>query len=334
MIVTGGAGYIGSHTCKALAQAGFEPVCVDNLSRGHRWAVKWGPFEQANICDGDRIRKIIDHYEPCGVIHFAAFAYVGESVKDPLLYYQNNVGGSVTLLAALQYSGNLPVVFSSSCAVYGVPSKVPIDESASRDPVSPYGQTKLVVEQILENCETAFGHRSVALRYFNAAGADAAAEIGEAHDPEPHLIPLALAAAAGHAPPLSIFGRDYPTADGTAVRDYIHVSDLARAHIAALRYLLAGGRRTALNLGTGAGHSVLEVLKSVERVTGMKVPTLDADRRAGDPPVLVANVAKAKEVLNFSADLSNDIDTIISSAWEWMKVGDKGVAQRCQRNTA
>jgi len=319
ILVTGGAGYIGSHTCKALAQAGYEPIVVDNLSRGFEWAVKWGPFEQADISDGARLAEIIEQYKPVAAVHFAAFAYVGESAEDPLLYYKNNVGGSLSLINALQDAGNLPLVFSSTCAVYGIPEVVPIEETAPFDPVNVYGRTKLMVEEILRDCDAYCGMRSVALRYFNAAGADADGEIGEAHDPESHLIPLALAAASRDGSTLSIFGDDYPTPDGTPIRDYIHVDDLARAHVAALKYLIEGGTSTALNLGTGSGYSVLDILQSVERVTGKPVPAVNAPRRIGDPPSLVANAQKATKLLGLSMESSKDIDAIIGSAWNWMK---------------
>ncbi len=319
VLVTGGAGYIGSHACKALSQAGFEPVTIDNLSRGFKEAVKWGPLEVADVGDEEHLQAIVEKYKPRAAMHFAAFAYVGESVENPPLYYRNNVGGSRSLIKALQAGGNLPLVFSSTCAVYGEPNQVPISETAIKDPINPYGRTKLLVEQMLMEAESATGLRSVSLRYFNAAGADPDGEIGESHNPETHLIPLALEAAAGARPPLQVFGTDYPTPDGTAVRDYIHVADLAEAHVQALNYLLDGRPRTALNLGSEKGFSVREVLHSVERVTGRPVPAADIERRAGDPPRLVANSDRARSVIGFNPHRSADLDHIIATAWVWMQ---------------
>jgi UDP-arabinose 4-epimerase len=318
VLVTGGAGYIGSHTCKALAKAGFTPLTVDNLSTGNREAIKWGPFLQMDIRDGDALSKAFSEWRPQIVLHFAAKAYVGESVHAPQEYYDNNVCGTHTLLTAMKASNIPSIVFSSSCATYGIHQHMPIREDAPQAPINPYGFTKLVVERELQDFSTAYGLRSVILRYFNAAGCDQDGELGENHEPETHLIPLAIRAALGVGPPLKLFGTDYDTPDGTAVRDYVHVADLANAHVRAAEYLLSGAATTAVNLGTGRGHSVREILTAVETETGRKVPIEINERRKGDPPVLVANPAKAAEVLNWTAD-SSDLRNIISSAVKWSK---------------
>jgi len=316
ILVTGGAGFIGSHTCKALAGRGHTPVAYDNLSRGHEWAVKWGPLERGDIADGARLREVLDRYRPAAVMHFAAFAYVGESVADPLLYYRNNVGGSQALLAAVLAYGGLPVVFSSTCATYGLPQRLPLSEDHPQAPINPYGFTKLTVERMLADLDAAAGLRSVALRYFNAAGADPDTEIGEAHAPETHLIPLVLAAArSGGA--VDVYGTDYDTPDGTCVRDYVHVADLADAHVRALDYLLAGGRSVALNLANARGHSVREVIAAAEAVTGRPVRTRVAGRRPGDPPVLIGDASRARELLGWSPARS-DLRVQLTDAWRWM----------------
>lgn len=316
VLVTGGAGYVGAHGCKALAAAGYRPVVLDNLVYGHEQAVQWGPFERGDIADRGRLDEVLETYRPSAVMHFAAFAYVGESVGDPGKYYRNNVGGTLTLLEAMRDHGIDKLVFSSTCATYGEPQAVPITEDEPQTPINPYGMSKLMVEQMLADFARAHGLRSTPLRYFNAAGASPDGEIGEAHDPETHLIPLALAAAAGQGPELTVFGDDYPTPDGTCIRDYIHVSDLADAHVRALHYLEEGGPSRAFNLGTGAGVSVREILDSVERVTGRAVPCRTGPRRPGDPPVLVADASRAKRDLGWQPRLS-DIDTIIATAWKW-----------------
>ncbi len=318
VLVTGGAGYIGSHTCKALAAAGYTPVTFDNLSYGHSHAVKWGPLEQGDLLDQTRIADVLVHYKPVAVIHFAAFALVGESVAHPGMYYANNVGGTLNLLEAMTATGLDKIVFSSTCATYGIPDSVPIDEDMVQNPVNPYGRTKWVVEGMLREFETAHGLRHVALRYFNACGADRGGEIGEEHEPETHLIPRILMGLSETGPALTVFGQDYPTPDGTCIRDYIHVEDLATAHVKALDYLLAGGQSTQLNLGTGEGYSVMQIIHAVERVTGLKVPYSVGPRRAGDPPILVAKTHKAKAVLGFETAQS-DLDTIISTAWNFMR---------------
>jgi UDP-arabinose 4-epimerase len=316
VLVTGGAGYIGSHACKALAQAGYVPVTYDNLSRGHRHAVRWGPLVEGEIADRAVVAAALKAHQVSSVMHFAAFAYVGESGTDPALYYRNNVIGTLALLDAMREAGVDRIVFSSTCATYGLPEKMPIAETTPQRPVNPYGETKLAIERVLHWYGQAYGLRSVALRYFNASGCDRGGEIGEEHDPETHLIPLVLRAALGAGHPVSIFGSDYPTPDGTAIRDYIHVEDLASAHLRAIRYLADGGASTALNLATGRGYSVREIIAAVAQAAGREVPHLEAPRRAGDPPALVADPSLAKSVLGWQAECS-DLDTIIRTALAW-----------------
>ena len=316
VLVTGGAGYIGSHTCKALAAAGYLPVTLDSLVYGHEWAVRWGPLEHGDLADRALVEKLLHRHRIEAVLHFAAFAYVGESMSAPAKYFRNNVINSLGLLEALQAQGVRHVVFSSTCATYGVPENVPIDEAQPQRPVNPYGESKLFVERALHWHAAAHALGFVALRYFNAAGADPEGEIGEDHDPESHLIPLAIDAALGRGPALKIFGTDYATADGTAVRDYIHVSDLAAAHVTALDHLRRGGSSMALNLGTGEGHSVREVVAAVERATGSRVPFEEAPRRPGDPPALIAAPARARQVLGWQPQHS-DLDTIVTTAARW-----------------
>lgn len=318
VIVTGGAGYIGSHAAKALAAAGYSPVVVDNLSRGYEWAVKWGPLERLSLEDRDSIERIFRKWNPVAVIHFAAYAYVGESVGDPYLYYRNNVAGTLSLLEAMRATGCDKIVFSSTCATYGVPEEIPIVETTPQRPVNPYGASKLMVERILQDADTGYGLKSVALRYFNAAGADPEGEIGEAHDPETHLIPLALAAADGSGDALKVFGDDYDTPDGSCIRDYIHVADLASAHVLALRRLLDGGESSVYNLGTEHGRSVFKVIKTVNEATGRDVPFSVAPRRAGDPPALVASAEKARSELGWRPTRS-DLGDQIADAWRWFK---------------
>jgi len=313
ILVTGGAGYIGSHTAKLLSSGGIEPVVYDNLSTGNRSAVRWGPFVHGDILDTTRLARMIAHYEPVAVIHFAACAYVGESVEDPAKYYRNNVAGTQSLLDACLQSGLGRIIFSSSCATYGVPQRLPIGEDTPQDPINPYGRTKLIGEHMLRDYATAYGLRYVALRYFNACGADPEGEIGEWHDPETHLIPRALMAAAGTIPHLDVFGDDYDTADGTCVRDYIHVCDLARAHILAYKHLAAGGDNLAVNVGTGHGSSIREILAAIGRVTGREVPVRMQPRRAGDPPALYADPGLARSLLDF-ASRHSDLDTVVRTA--------------------
>ena len=316
VLVTGGAGYIGSHTCKALAQAGFTPVTYDSLVYGHEWAVKWGPFEHGDILDGERLREVLQRFQPLAVIHFAAFAYVGESVADPAKYYRNNVVGTLSLLEAMRETGVGSIVFSSTCATYGIPDTVPITEDEPQKPINPYGTSKLMVEQILADYRVAYGLNSVALRYFNAAGADPEGEVGEAHDPETHLIPLVLDAARGKRPRIAIFGEDYDTEDGSCVRDYIHVQDLARAHVLAMECLPTGNLKPAYNLGTGRGYSVKEVIAAARRATNLAIPVEQGTRRPGDPARLVANASSARADLGWTPEIT-DIEEIIATAWRW-----------------
>lgn len=316
VLVTGGAGYIGSHCCKALSREGIEPVVYDNLSRGHEGAVKWGPFVQGDVRDRQKLVDTFTKYQIDSIIHFAAFAYVGESVQNPQMYYDNNLGGMSSLLDALRQVGIATVVLSSSCATYGVPDQLPIAETTPQRPINPYGRTKLICEWMLEDAERAHSLRFAALRYFNAAGSDPEGEIGENHEPETHLVPLVILAALDLAPPIQVFGTDYPTPDGTCIRDYIHVNDLARAHVLALKKLWAGSPSLKVNLGTGSGLSVKQVIDAVERVTGRKVPLHLSDRRDGDPPELVANPDLAREILGFKTQCS-DIDQIVQDAYAW-----------------
>jgi UDP-arabinose 4-epimerase len=316
VLVTGGAGYIGSHACKALALAGYVPVTYDNLSRGHRHAVRWGPLVEGDVADRAAVASAMRTHGVSSVMHFAAFAYVGESGTDPALYYRNNVVGTLALLDAMREAGVNRIVFSSTCATYGLPEKMPIAETTPQRPVNPYGETKLAIERVLHWYGQAYGLRSVALRYFNASGCDRGGEIGEEHDPETHLIPLVLRAALGSAGPVLIFGTDYPTEDGTAIRDYIHVEDLASAHVRAIQYLAEGGASTALNLATGRGYSVREIIAAVARAAGREVPQREAPRRPGDPPALVADPSLAKSVLGWHAECS-DLDTVIRTALAW-----------------
>lgn len=316
ILVTGGAGYIGSHTAKVLSRAGHEPVVLDNLSYGHEWAVKWGPFEHGDLGDAPFVAGVLERHGIEAVIHFAASTYVGESMTDPRKYFRNNMVNTLNLLDAMQDCGVPSIVFSSTCATYGDPLRIPIDETHPQSPVNPYGQSKLMVEQTLRWYGHAYGLRSVALRYFNASGADPEGEIGEDHDPETHLVPLVIEAALGRRRAVGVFGTDYPTPDGTAIRDYIHVNDLADAHVRALDYLADGGASTAINLGTGTGHSVREVIQTVEQVGGRPVPRTDSPRRAGDPPQLVADPRRAREVLGWEAQYG-DLRTIVEHAWAW-----------------
>jgi UDP-arabinose 4-epimerase len=316
VLVTGGAGYVGAHACKALAGQGFKPVVLDNLVYGHEAAVRWGPFERGDTSDRARLDELFERYKPAAVMHFAAYAYVGESVADPGKYYRNNVAGTLTLIEAMRDHGLRKLVFSSTCATYGIPDQVPIPETTPQRPINPYGTSKLMVEMMLEDFDAAHGISSIALRYFNAAGADTDCEIGELHDPETHLIPLAMDAAAGRGPLLTVFGDDYDTPDGTCIRDYVHVGDLADAHVLALRSLDGGGRSDAYNLGTGTGASVREVLETIERVTGQPVPHGIGPRRPGDPARLVSDPRRAMDELGWRPRLS-DLDTIAATAWAW-----------------
>jgi UDP-arabinose 4-epimerase len=319
ILVTGGAGYIGSHVCKALAARNFEPVTIDNMSRGNRWAVKWGPLEAADICDDACLRDIFKQYQPAAVMHFAAFAYVGESVERPLLYYRNNIGGSAALLRTIVEMCMIPIVFSSTCATYGLPEAIPIAEEHPQRPINPYGFSKLVIERMLTDVGQAHGLRSISLRYFNAAGADPDREIGEAHDPEPHLVPRVLAAARDGTA-VTVYGDDYETADGTCIRDFIHVSDIADAHVRALGYLLSGGPSCALNLANAQGYSVRDVIKTAQRVTGKTIRVEMSPRRPGDPPVLVGSADRARATLGWTP-MRPELEMQIADAWQWMQRG-------------
>lgn len=316
VLVTGGAGYIGSHTCKILAEAGYEPVTLDNLIYGHRWAVKWGPFVEGDLADATLLRQVIQDYRVEAVVHFAAYAYVGESMQDPGKYFRNNVANTLNLLDAMVTNGIRPIVFSSTCSTYGLPERIPITEDQPQQPLNPYGESKLFVERALRWYGIAHGLRSVALRYFNAAGADPEGEIGEEHDPETHLLPLVIQAALGQRAQVEIFGTDYDTPDGTPIRDYIHVTDLADAHVRALQHLMEGGDNLALNLGTGTGYSVREVIRMVERVAQIPVPAREGQRRPGDPPALVADPSRARQRLEWHPVYS-DLRTIVETAWRW-----------------
>ena len=318
ILVTGGAGYIGSHTCLALSKAGYEPVTYDNLSRGFAHAVKWGPLERGDIRDYARLRSVFRQYRPAAVIHFAAFAYVGESVRRPEHYWSNNVGGSLTLLKVMQAESVNRLVLSSTCAVYGEPEAMPITESTPVFPINPYGRTKLVVERMLADCGSAWGLRSIALRYFNAAGADPGGMIGENHDPETHLVPLVLQSVSDKSRPVTVHGTDYDTPDGSCVRDYVHVSDLANAHVRALANLEREVGYRACNLGTGRGHSVLEVIDAARRITGRDAASRMGPRREGDPPCLVSDAGLAQQLLGWQPEYPS-IDDMIAHAWAWIK---------------
>lgn len=313
VLVTGGAGFIGSHTCKQLAASGYSPVSYDNLSTGNRQSIKWGPLIEGDIRDTSALESTLIEYEIDTIIHFAASAYVGESVSNPSKYYNNNVCGMVSLLDACVSAGVDKVIFSSSCATYGIPERLPILENANQVPINTYGRTKLIGEHMLDDYSAAYGIRSVKLRYFNACGADPDGELGEWHDPETHIIPRALMAAYGAIDRLDVFGTDYDTGDGTCERDYIHVSDLASAHLSAYQYLNDGGQNTALNLGTGKALSIKEILNQVKSITGRDVPVRFGPRRAGDPPVLFADPSLARSILNFNPQYS-DIETIVRTA--------------------
>ncbi len=316
ILVTGGAGYVGAHTCKALALAGYTPVALDNLSTGHKRFVRWGPLVQCDIKDQAAVLNAIQDYNAEAVLHFAASAYVGESVVNPRKYYENNVAGSLSLLGAMANADCHKLVFSSTCAVYGEPTEVPIQEKVLPNPVNPYGASKLMVERILSDFALAYPLKSISLRYFNASGADPKGDVGELRDPETHLIPRAMMSIQGHIADFAVFGTDFETPDGTAVRDYVHVTDLASAHVSALQRLLAGGSGGVFNLGTGLGYSVKQVLDAISAETGVRLEAIFASRREGDPPVLVADAGFAKAELGFEPTLS-DLTSIIKTAWAW-----------------
>ncbi len=316
VLVTGGAGYIGSHACKALAKADYTPIAYDNLVYGHESAVQWGPFEQGDTLDRNRLDEVIRQYQPAAIMHFAAFAYVGESVDHPGKYYRNNVAGSLTLLEAMRDTGIKHFIFSSTCATYGEPEQIPMTEVHKQAPINPYGQSKLMIEQMLSDFDVAHDLKSVSLRYYNAAGADPDGDTGEDHDPETHLIPLVLDAATGKRPSITIFGDDYDTPDGTCIRDYIHVTDLADAHVKALKYLEQGGQTTAYNLGNGKGFSVKEVIDTAKRITGKEIPVETGPRRPGDPPSLVGDATRIRKELNWQPKYA-ELETIIKTALDW-----------------
>ena len=316
VLVTGGAGYVGSHTTKVLAHSGFQPVVLDNLEIGHRWAARWGPLVVGDLADVGLLQAVLREYRVQAVIHFAAYACVRESVANPRKYFRNNVANTLNLLEAMLDNGVRHIVFSSSCASYGLPESVPIREDHPQRPVNPYGESKLFVERVLDWYGQAYGLSWMSLRYFNAAAADPEGEIGEEHEPETHLIPLVIQAALGQRPSIEIYGTDYPTPDGTALRDYIHVTDLADAHVLAIRHLANGGSSMALNLGTGKGHSVREVIQAVERVSGRHFPVRETDRRPGDPPALVADASRAAQVLGWRPRYP-ELDSIVEHAWRW-----------------
>lgn len=315
VLVTGGAGYIGSHACKALAAAGYTPITYDNLERGHAELVRWGPLIKADILDSDALEEAFRQYRPEAVLHFAGLAYVGESVSQPLRYYRINTVGMVNLLDVMVRVGTTNrIVFSSSCTTYGLPNKLPISEDHPQNPISPYGQSKFAGEKILKDAAEAHGLRFGIFRYFNACGADPSGDLPERHDPETHLIPLAIDAAKGTASPLQIFGSDYSTEDGTCERDYIHVSDLATAHVSAVQYLGKGSDSFELNLGTGRAYSVLQIISAIERITGKSVPFTMGPRRPGDPPALFCDPTSSQRLLGFHPECS-DLETIIETTW-------------------
>ncbi len=323
ILVAGGAGYIGSHMCKYLAQHGHTPIVLDNMVYGHREAVKWGPLIDGSLKNRDILDEIFARYEVEAVMHFAAFAYVGESVTDPGKYYENNVSATISLLESMRRHNILKFIFSSTCATYGEPVRIPITEDHQQKPINPYGRSKLMVEQILDDYQNAYGLNSVSLRYFNAAGADPDGEIGEDHNPETHLIPLILQTALGKRESITIFGDDYSTEDGTCVRDYIHVTDLAQAHLLALERLMNNLPGDKYNLGNGDGHSVKQVIDTAREITGEKIPSNISERRAGDPAVLIGSSEKAIKELGWKPRFA-DLKSILNTAWRWHKNNPDG----------
>jgi len=323
ILVVGGAGYIGSHMCKYLNRRGYHPIVLDNLVCGHRQAVKWGTFFEGSMGDSDLLRKIFSDFEIVAVMHFAAFCYVGESVTEPAKYYQNNVANTISLLEVMVKEKVSNFIFSSSCATYGEPLGIPIEETHPLRPISPYGRTKLMVEQILKDFAVGYGLKSVSLRYFNAAGADPEGELGEDHDPETHLIPLVLQTALGQRPSIHIFGDDYPTKDGTCIRDYIHIEDLAQAHLLALERLLNGLPGGEYNLGNGDGYSVKEVIEIARNVTGRPITAKVGQRRPGDPAILIGSSEKASRELGWRPQFP-ELEAIIETAWNWHKANPYG----------
>ncbi len=323
VLVTGGAGYIGSHTCKALSANGHMPIVLDNLTCGHESNVKWGPLIKGDIKDSNLLEQVFSDYSVDLVLHFAANAYVGESVVDPEKYYLNNVAGTLALLGAMRLRNINKIVFSSTCATYGVPAELPITEETPQNPINPYGYTKLVIERIFKDYHNAYGLNWCSLRYFNAAGCDPDGDLGERHNPETHIIPLAIAAALGTGQPFKVMGTDYDTHDGSAIRDYIHVSDLADAHVKASEYLLNGGESMAFNLATGQGTTVKEILAAVQSAIGRAVPSENVSRRAGDPPTLYAQATLAKQKLGWQPKFI-DIKETVKTATNWF-INNKGL---------
>jgi UDP-glucose 4-epimerase len=316
ILVVGGAGYIGSHMCKYLSKNGYLPIVLDNLSRGHEKAVKWGPLIEGSISDRNILKRVFSEHRIDAVMHYAAYSYVGESVTDPSMYYQNNLADTICLLSEMVEAEIKNIVFSSSCAVYGEPEEIPITENHPKNPVNPYGWTKYMVEQVLNDFKYAYGVESVSLRYFNAAGADPEGELGEDHNPETHLIPIAIQAALGKREEIRIYGNNYPTHDGTCIRDFIHVEDLAESHLLALNRLLNGKGGGTYNLGNGEGYSVREVIDITRRITGKPIRDRVVDRRDGDPAVLVGSSDKAKNELGWNPRFP-DLESIVETAWHW-----------------
>lgn len=316
VLITGGAGYVGSHVNKILTRMGYETVALDNLSRGSRQLVKWGKFVQCDLKDTDRVRSVFHTYSFQAVIHLAAFAYVGESIEDPQNYYQNNVANTLNLLQIMQEFHVNKLIFSSTCAVYGIPENIPIQENHPLNPINPYGRSKLMIENILTDYSLAYDLKFISLRYFNAAGADPEQEIGECHDPEPHLIPSILEVPHGARECVDIYGTDHNTPDGTCIRDYIHVYDIANAHVLALEHVLRGRTSEAINLGNEKGFSVKEVIECARKVTREEIPTRASLKRPGDPPILIGSNEKSRKILGWIPCYSN-LDNIIKTAWEW-----------------
>ena len=318
VLVTGGAGYIGSHVVRKLIEKKHKVIVFDNLSRGHIESLpREAAFEKVDLLNFDELKASIQKYDFTSVIHFAAFAYVGESMENPMMYYENNVKGSLNLISAVKEKGVKNFVFSSTCSVYGNPAQIPMSEEIPINPINPYAKTKLIIENILSDFDYAYGMKYAALRYFNAAGDDDSGEIGESHQPEPHLIPLVMQTALGSRDKIYVYGNDYPTKDGTCIRDYIHVNDLADAHIKALEYLEEGGKSNVINLGTGTGYSVMEIIEKSREITGMDINAEIISRRPGDPAVLVADNKKAKEILGWHPEY--DLTKILKTAWRWHK---------------
>jgi UDP-glucose 4-epimerase len=316
ILIAGGAGYIGSHTNKALSSQGYKTIVFDNLIHGHSEFAKWGEFAPGDLKDPQQIRRVSRKHPIKAVMHFAAYAYVAESMKDPQKYYLNNVANTLNLLKVMKEYEVQTIIFSSSCTTYGIPNELPIPETHAQNAISPYGKSKLMVEEILKDYSIAYGLKYVSLRYFNAAGADPETEIGEWHEPETHLVPLILDIAIGKKDHINIFGIDYDTRDGTCIRDYIHVTDLADAHILALKYLLKGGDSDAFNLGNGDGYSVKEIIDTAGVITGQKIKVVNTARRPGDAAVLVGSAKKAGKILGWKPVYKN-IDEIIATAWAW-----------------